>query len=92
MPGSPEMPPPHHSLHVKKPEPNCNQEPILISRLSGQQELRLKLKQNEAVTGPKVYFHILLLNLYSALYVIYCIMNYFRAFLCKKKEGRLQLI
>lgn len=54
MPGSPEMPPTHPSLPVKKSEPNCNSEPILISRLNGQQELRLKLKQSERIEGPKV--------------------------------------
>ena len=54
VPGSPEMPPTHPSLPVKKSEPNFQRDPILISRLSGQQELRLKLKQNEAVSGPKV--------------------------------------
>lgn len=56
VPGSPEMPPTHSSLPVKKAEPNFHRDPVLISRLSGQQELRLKLKQNEGVIGPKVIF------------------------------------
>ncbi|XP_042904044.1 autophagy-related protein 2 homolog B isoform X1 [Parasteatoda tepidariorum] len=55
VPGSPEMPPPHCSLPMKKSEePEIQEEPILISKLTGQQELRLKLKQNESLIGPKV--------------------------------------
>ncbi|XP_035205371.1 autophagy-related protein 2 homolog B-like [Stegodyphus dumicola] len=54
VPGSPEMPPTHSSLPVKKSEPEVQNDPVLISKFPGQQKLRLQLKQNEAVIGPKV--------------------------------------
>ncbi|XP_054715680.1 autophagy-related protein 2 homolog B-like [Uloborus diversus] len=66
IPGSPEMPPTHSTLPVKKNEPEVQNEPILISRLNGQQELKLKLKQNETLIGPKVdvEFNLGALNLF----------------------------
>lgn len=54
------MPPTHSSLPVKRMEAELNDVPVLISKLIGQQELRLKLKQNEAIIGPKVPFVIVL--------------------------------
>ncbi|GIX76500.1 autophagy-related protein 2 homolog B [Caerostris extrusa] len=53
IPGSPEMPPTHSSFPVKKTEPDF-EDPILISKFSGKQEIKLKLKQNQNVNGPKV--------------------------------------
>ncbi|KAG8189257.1 hypothetical protein JTE90_013785 [Oedothorax gibbosus] len=66
VPGSPEMPPTHSSLPVKRMETELNDIPVLISKLVGQQELRLKLKQNEAIIGPKlnVEFNLGDLNLF----------------------------
>ncbi|XP_023213740.1 autophagy-related protein 2 homolog B-like [Centruroides sculpturatus] len=57
-PGSPELPPPHSSLHCNQnmidSSEDIVQDPVLISLLHGQQELRLKLKHNESAVGAKV--------------------------------------
>lgn len=57
-PGSPELPPPHSSLYCNQnmidSTEDLVQDPVLISLLHGQQELRLKLKHNESAVGAKV--------------------------------------
>ncbi|XP_055954080.1 autophagy-related protein 2 homolog B-like [Argiope bruennichi] len=66
VPGSPEMPPTHSSFPVKKTEARLELDPILISKFVGKQEVRLKLKQKQTISGPKVdvEFSLGSLNLY----------------------------
>ncbi|GBM63346.1 Autophagy-related protein 2 A [Araneus ventricosus] len=66
VPGSPEMPPTHSSFPVKKTEAKLQVDPILISKFIGKQEVRLKLKQKQTISGPKVdvEFSLGSLNLY----------------------------
>ncbi|GFY75857.1 autophagy-related protein 2 homolog B [Trichonephila inaurata madagascariensis] len=54
VPGSPEMPPTHSSFPVKKVEPDFSEDPILVSKFVGKQEIRLKLKQKQTISGPKI--------------------------------------
>ncbi|XP_076360508.1 autophagy-related 2 isoform X2 [Tachypleus tridentatus] len=58
IPSSPEMPPSHSELSNEKvspeTEPESNSDPILISRLSGRQQIKLTLRHHETTSGPKV--------------------------------------
>lgn len=53
--GSPDLPPPHNFATEGSPQPKGPEsDPVPISRLTGRQEIKLKLKQNESLCGPNV--------------------------------------
>ncbi|XP_064484407.1 autophagy-related protein 2 homolog A-like isoform X3 [Ornithodoros turicata] len=53
--GSPDLPPQHNFVKEDSPvAPDLDSDPIPISRLTGRQEIKLTLKQNESLAGPNV--------------------------------------
>lgn len=44
--------------------------PIIFAKLAGRQEIRLKLKQGEGITGPKVYKFLNLASFYRRYFIL----------------------